>query len=210
MRDDGGNYIGSDEVILFRTSTEISPVETNMDFEEGESGYRFIGDGSILVPEGELSPPWDDTMVGGISSGPRLLSDSLSIRNTTSMLATGEIEVPQGKSKLVFNYDFLSEEFDESVGGDYDDLFIMSVSGPTSLYASLVASVNIIGQDDTRSIPINDTGDIDVFDAQHTGWLNEEIDVSSMGSPINLFFTVSDVGDETSESIVFIDNIRFE
>jgi hypothetical protein len=49
-----------------------------------------------------------------------------------------------------------------------------------------------------------------VVDADHTGWIAKEIYISGMGSEINLFFTVSDVGDAAVDSIVFIDNIRFE
>jgi len=138
------------------------------------------------------------------------LSSSDAISHTTSLLATGAINVPEGASKLLFEYDFLSEEFDEYVDSEYDDAFIVSFRGPDDIYATLVTSVNIIGQDDSRSIPINDTGDILVSDADHTGWITREIALNGVSSPIHIIFCVSDVGDAAYDSIVFIDGIRFE
>ena len=209
VKDDGDEYIGSDKIIQFSTGDAIDTVETNLGFEEGENGYRFIGDGAIIGTEGELFPS-EGAKMAAISSGNYILSPNQSIANTTSVLATGTIAVPPGASKLIFDYDFLSEEFDEYVDEVLDDTFIISMTGSTSLYATLVTSVNIIGQDDSRSIPVSNTGGLSVVDADHTGWIAKEIDISDMGSEINLFFTVSDVGDAAVDSIVFIDNIRFE
>jgi hypothetical protein len=209
VQDDGDEYIGSEKFIQFSTGEAIDTIETNLGFEEGDSGYRFIGDGAVISTEGELSPS-EGAKMAAISSGNYILSPDQSIANTTSVLATGTIAVPTGASKLIFDYDFLSEEFDEYVDEDFDDTFIVSITGSTSLYATLVTSVNIIGQDDSRSIPVSNTGSLSVVDADHTGWIAKEIDISGMGSEINLFFTVSDVGDAAVDSIVFIDNIRFE
>jgi hypothetical protein len=209
VKDDGENYIGSEKIIQFSTGDTIETVETNLGFEEGESGYRFIGDGAIIGAEGELSPS-GGTKMAAISSGNYILSPDPAIANTASVLATGTIAVPTGVSKLIFDYDFLSEEFDEYVDEDFDDTFIISITGSTSLYATLVTSVNIIGQDDSRSIPVSNTGSLSVVDADHTGWIAKEIDISDMGSEINLFFTVSDVNDATYDTLVFIDKLRFE
>jgi hypothetical protein len=209
VRDDGENYIGSEEIIQFSTGEAIATVETNLGFEEGDNGYRFIGDGAIIGTEGELSPSGGAKMAA-ISSGNYILSPYHAIDYTTSVLATGTIAVPTGASKLIFDYDFLSEEFDEWVDEDLDDTFIISITGSTSLYATLVTSVNIIGQDDSRSIPVSNTGSLSVVDADHTGWIAKEIDISDMGSEINMFFTVSDVGDSSYDTLVFIDRLRFE
>ena len=210
IRDDGGNYLGSEEIIQFSTSNALDPVSSsNLDFEEGDSGYVFIGEGVIRGSAGVISPVLG-TKMAAISTGSKTLSSSDAISHTTSLLATGAIDVPEGASKLLFEYDFLSEEFDEYVDSVYDDTFIVSFSGPDDIYATLVTSVNIIGQDD--SIPINneDTGDIQVVGAEHTGWITREIALNGVGSPINIIFGVSDVGDAAYDSIVFIDGIRFE
>lgn len=209
VKDDGGNYLGSEEVIRFSTGDAIDTVETNLGFEEGDSGYRFIGDGASIGTEGELSPS-EGAKMAAISMGKCILSPDHAIAYTASVLATGTIAVPTGASKLIFNYDFLSEEFDDYVDKDFDDAFIISITGSTSIYATLVTSVNIIGQDDSRSIPVSNTGSLSMVDADHTGWIAKEIDISDMGSEINLFFTVTDVDDATVDTLVFIDRLRFK
>ena len=210
IRDDGGNYLGSEEIVQFSTSDEIDPVSSsNLDFEEGDNGYVFIGDGVIRGSAGVISPAWG-TKMAAISTGSKTLSSSDAISHTTSLLATGAINVPEGASRLLFAYDFLSEEFDEYVDSEYDDTFIVSFIGPDDVYATLVTSVNIIGQDDSIMINNEDTGDIQVVGAEHTGWITREIALNGVGSPIHLVFSVSDVGDAAYDSIVFIDRILFE
>jgi len=210
IRDDGGNYLGSQEIIQFSTSDVIDPVSSsNLDFEEGDNGYEFIGEGVIRGPAGIIAPT-KGTKMAAISTGSKTLSSSDAISHTTSMLATGAVEVPAGASKLLFDYDFLSEEFDEYVDSVYDDTFVVSFSGPNDIYATLVTSVNIIGQDDSIPIDNADIGDIQVAGAEHTGWITRDVALNGVGSPINILFCVSDVGDAAYDSIVFIDRIRFE
>ena len=210
IRDDGGNYLGSEKIIQFSTSDEIGAVSaSNLDFEEGEEGYVFIGEGVIRGPAGVISPSLG-TKMAAISTGSKTLSSSDALNHTTSLLATGAINVPPGASKLLFDYDFLSEEFDEYVDSVYDDTFIVSFSGPDDVYATLVTSVNIIGQDNSFPIGDGDIGDIPVTGVEHTGWITREVALNGVGSPINIIFCVSDVGDAAYDSIVFIDRIRFE
>ena len=210
LRDDGGNYLGTEEIIQFSTSSEIGAVSTsNLDFEEGDDGYAFIGEGVIRGTAGVISPSWG-TKMAAISTGSKTLTSSDAISHTTSLLATGAVNVPAGASKLIFDYDFLSEEFDEYVDSVYDDTFIVSFSGPDEVYATLVTSVNIIGQDNSFPIENGDIGDIQVAGAEHTGWITREVALNGVGSPINIIFCVSDVGDAAYDSIVFIDGIRFE
>jgi len=45
--------------------------------------------------------------------------------------------------------------------------------------------------------------------AGQTGWINETINVSALGSPVFITFTATDVEDSILSSILAIDNIRF-
>jgi len=45
--------------------------------------------------------------------------------------------------------------------------------------------------------------------AGETGWINETINVSALGSPLFITFTVTDVEDTILPSILTIDNIEF-
>jgi len=210
IRDDGGNYLGTEEIIQFSTSEEIDAVSpSNLDFEQGDNGYAFVGEGVIRGTAGVISPSLG-TKMAAISTGSKTLSSSDALSHTTSLLATGAINVPTGASKLLFDYDFLSEEFDEYVDSVYDDTFVVSFSGPDDVYATLVTSVNIIGQNNSFPIENGDIGDIQVAGAEHTGWITREVALNGVGSPINIISCVSDVGDAAYDSIVFIDRIRFE
>src|SRR5690606_23786338 len=108
-----------------------------------------------------------------------------------------------------------------------DDTFTVSISGPLGAVTYLVASVNMAG----ASLPpvISFAGfDVDQYGGpRHTGWrqpdasawdcleanacqlLTPSLDISTLGSPLSITFTVSDVNDDQFTTIVTLDNIHF-
>jgi len=208
IKDDGGNGLAYDYMLEFSTSNAIAAVpDGNLGFELSSTGFAFSGDGAILSsPAGSISPT-EGSKMAAITSGAMIVSESYSLNYTTSLLITGAITVPAGATTLIFDYDFFSEEFDDWVGSEFDDTFVVSVSGSSGLYAELVTSVNIVGAE--ASVPV-DLSSLGIYDGDHTGWISKSIPVSALGSPISISFSVSDVGDTAYDTIVFIDNIHFE
>jgi hypothetical protein len=141
--------------------------------------------------------------MAGISTGNVFGGEALDF--TTSVLSSGPISVPVGSNNIYFYYNFVSEEFDEFVGSQFDDVFNLSIVGPGGSHSEIVTSVNIVGVD--YSYPVNFGG---LTDADQTGWIFKTVDISALGSPITISFTVSDVGDEGYTTAVLIDNIYFE
>ena len=216
LTDDNGNTLGFDYVFSFTTGSSLpwSP-DSNLGFEQGLTGYSLFGDGTILSgQQGDVGPTEGQNMAG-ISTGEQHLSSSDSLFFTASFLFSGEITVPPGSTKMSFDYDFISEEFDEFVEEGYDDFFVFAAIGPSGVFAALIASVDLVGE--AASTPLGSLGTIPllVYDFEpgtcdHTGWRTAEIpNISSLGSPINIGFAVSDVGDDIYDTLVFIDNIRF-
>ncbi len=214
IEDDGGNTLGADTEFQFTTQEESVPVASgNLGFELGSEGFSFAGDGAIVdSPQGDISAV-EGSKMAAISSGSGVVSASSALGYTTSTLTTGSITVPGGKNTLLFSYDFVSAEFDEYVGDEFDDTFIVSVSGPTASHSVVVTSVNIVGTTASSPVTLPDayiTADSTLDDADNTGWVSKSVDISQLGSPISISFSVSDVGDTIYTTIVFIDNIKFE
>jgi hypothetical protein len=119
--------------------------------------------------------------------------------------------VPAGVSHLRFDVNFVSEEFPEFVGSQYDDAFRALITTPN-------------GQTTAHQITVNQSGGFtlmgDCFfpggDATcgQTGWRESSIDLSNfaqLNTPVSveLLFTVTDAGDNIYDTHVLIDNIRF-
>lgn len=184
----------------FETTSELTS-PSDYSFESDFTGWAIAGDGDIRSTTGDVEPTHGSRMVG-ISTGSAF--GGVSQGAATSSLTSGPISVHSPVSYLIFDYDFVSQEFDYYVGTVYDDSFTLTVSGPTGSYSSVVDSVNIIGTAASLSLSLPILSYV-----EHTGWKEKRIDIHSLGSPITLTFTISDVGDTSYESILFIDDIRF-
>jgi len=214
IEDDGGNKLES--VFEFRFTTKNkSPVvpANNLGFEIGNQGWSCAGDCNIILsPVGVIFAP-EGMNMAVITTGDKIVSENSSLSGTTSSLTSGDIYIPPGMKSLTFNYNFVSAEFDEWVGSKFDDVFVIAISGPLGSYATVVNSVNKIGVASSEPINLPNSytlKDSTLQDANHTGFLKYEIDISLLGNPIRISFSVSDVGDTIYSSIVFIDNIEFK
>lgn len=206
LEDDGGNDLTTFYSFSFLTRQEIaSPID--MGFESSETGWIFSGDGAIVLsPLGDISAT-EGGYMAGISTADNIggLFQRISLNNTTSVLSSGPIDVPIDLNYISFDFNFISEEFDEYVGSEYDDISKVTIAGPFASVNKILTSVNITGVND--SFPVIFDG---LTDAEETGWKKQTINISSLGSPITISFTVSDVGDEAFSSVTLIDNIYFE
>jgi Bacterial Ig-like domain/Putative metal-binding motif/von Willebrand factor type D domain len=198
--DDGGNGLATEYAFSFTTSATVLDSPSDLSFEDGTTGWSLEGDAALVAsPFGSVTAT-HGTHMALISTED--IANGLASGDTSSMLTSGLVNVPQGATKLRFDWDFASEEFNaDSV---YDDVFTLNVSGPEGSLAITLATVNQFSDTSTLvSVPGMDG-------EEHTGWQSANIDISALGSPITLSFTVSDVGDAIFTSAAFIDNLRFQ
>jgi hypothetical protein len=130
------------------------------------------------------------------------------VGDTSSMAVSDPIDQGPGAT-LAFSYRFQSSEFDDYCGSDFDDTMMVVASGPEGAVARVVDSVNLVCRQDRQvraSFPgLPDDGD-DVY--KGTPETDEEIDLSSVGSPFSVAFLVTDVGDDILTSVVGVDAIE--
>mgnify|MGYP000131099764 CR=1 FL=1 len=200
--DKGGNSINSTAAISFTTGADSGfGSSSNLDFESGlGSDFSCIGDCGILSSFGS-APPSQGSQAAYISTGNAIVSSDSAIGDTSSSLSMAPVETFGGL--FSFSYDFISEEFDDYVGSEFDDSFVVTLTGPNGSVSTTVATVNSIGITDSVS------GTFPGLTAEHTGTLGFSTDISLLGSPIAASFIVTDVGDTSFTSAIMIDDIQF-
>jgi hypothetical protein len=119
--------------------------------------------------------------------------------------------VPAGVTQLKLDFNFVSEEFPEFVGTQFDDSFHAIITTPTGATEFATVTVNNAGT-------FTDVGDC-FFPAGDltcgaTGWRTATVDLSAhagTGTPITveLLFTAADHGDTIFDTHILVDNIRF-
>jgi hypothetical protein len=221
IEDDGGNTLWSIYEFSFTTQAQTGPLSSNnFGFENGITGYVFSGDGAIIGTAGDIGTHGGSSMAA-ISTGDQVVSSNNALGDlygdsTTSILTTGSISVPGGTTGLSFYYNFVSAEFTEWIGDEYDDTFLVTVTGSSSATSQVVTSVNMytveqFSGEDPVTLPAGFVAaDLELNDAFESGWVKKEIDISSLGGQITVSFVISDVGDGVWTTILFLDDIAFE
>lgn len=207
MKDDAGLGLESDYVLEYQTSAATTTnFNGNLGFESGNSGVSFIGDGNILTGAQGCVNPFGSNF-GAITSGDQLISQGSAIGGASSMMFVGPISATNLTS-LSFKYNFLSAEFQEYVGSEFDDSFMAIVVGANGAHSEFITSVNTIGTaGNTQCIGfpgLPDTGD---GYAGSTGWLTKTLNFSNLGDQVYVVFIVTDVSDEIYSSVVCVDDI---
>ena len=185
----------------------MGPFDTNGSFESDTAGVAFIGDGNISTGTGDIQPQ-HQSKFGIITSGEQLVSGGSAIGGESSMMILGPIN--SNLSSLSFHYDFASAEFNDYVNSQFDDVAMVTVTGPNGSYSTMLTSVNIVNF--AGNTPCNNCGGLpDGGDgyAGHTGWTAKTINFAAVGSPAYVVFTVTDVGDQVLSSVLAVDNITY-
>lgn len=112
--------------------------------------------------------------------------------------------IPENATTLTFSYNFISEEPMEWVGDEYDDEFLTNIYAGTSTSTVLRESTNTSTWHRTNITNFYG-GDNTMYETQ---WKTVTIDVEQYaGKAIKLEFNVNNVGDNTYNSVVLIDNV---
>jgi hypothetical protein len=208
IQDDGGQ--GLEQEVVYQYTTFDEPTDDfagNEGFENGNDGIVFIGDGNVLTGSQGCMDPFEGSSFGGITTGDHLISSGDAIGGASSLMILGPYD--SDVSSVSFNYNFLSSEFQEYVGSEFDDSFVAVVIGENGAYSELITSVNILGLANTQCFGFPGLPDNGDDYAGTTGWVNKEISFGSLTGPVYIVFIATDVADQIYSTAVGIDNVAF-
>lgn len=212
--DKGGNTLGSQYISTFTTTSATLTSTANLGFEEPDllSGWDINGNGGIVTLPFASALSLSGSKAVMITTGSATAYDlsGTPVDARASSLSSGTITVPGGATNLLFDYYWISDEFTEWIGSSFDDTLTMTIAGPNGTIVKTIESVNQYTAPDCTAISLN----FGVQDGQgtfwHTGAKTHTEAISSLGSPLTINFTVSDVGDVAYISAFLVDNFRFQ
>jgi len=127
------------------------------------------------------------------------------------------VTVPNDANCVSMDYRFLTEEFPEYVGQQYNDAFIAEID--TSTWTDSGSTISAPGDFATKTgnsgVSVNGVGPIAMSDTEATGTTYDgATGLVTTKTPItpgahSLFLSIFDQGDHVLDSAVFVDNIRF-
>lgn len=187
----------------------------NGDFEAYNSSttaprsWACMGDVRTLAQLGDVMPYGDESRrMAIITTGIGAKESAEFEGGTEGSMLSQTFHVPDGVSKICFDYNFISEEPMEYVGSQFDDNFgVQIANGGNTVLKETFESINTSEWKEVEGINFAG-GDDTVF---HTEWKTAEVDVSAYrGSVITLSFIIYDVGDQIYDSACVIDNVMLQ
>lgn len=171
----------------------------NGDFEYGNlNGWNVSGDGRIITQLGTQRPTQGYYM-GIVSTGLGYTENYGSISQTFRVT---------NENTLSIKWNFLSEEFMEYVGSQYQDYLKITIKdGSNSEVLFAKAIDNFANQ---YSLPIVSPGIVfDKGDVYMTGWQTSTFNISKYkGKTITLIIESGDIGDSIFDSATLLDEIK--
>lgn len=188
------------EFRMYGSGVTISGSVLDGSFETGSlAGWSRSGDTRVVTRLGSIRPIHGKYMA--------LLATGLGSQSDTDSLLSRDFAVPGGKTRLVLNYNFVTEEFPEFVGSIFDDnLRIEVVASSGAVIGSLYESVN---SSSFVGVPGIDFPGGDSTCGM-TGWKTGIINVSAIAGRGSISVRIKDEGDSIYDSAAVLDNIRFE
>jgi hypothetical protein len=184
-------------------SFSIPNVPTNLG--DVAVGAAFTtSEGTLTGSSASVPPvPGDVTNVGTIVIFPVQQDEEAVI------LRSDAFQIPAGIDTLVFDFNFLSNEFPDFVGGVFNDTsFALVRADRNTVETRVLANVNTATFIDLREA---ESGASPAGFNGQTGFLTATFDVSSLaGNDVSVILEISvrDVGDSAVDSALLIDNIR--
>lgn len=185
----------------------VAEVGSNLSFEDGFAGWTYSGDSRVLSALQAVHPT-DGNKFAVIGTG-------LGVMQSKDNFIQTKLTVPAGMSKLLLDYDMISEELMEFHGSVYDDTMCIYVSSKQKVLdadnpeAVVKESVN---SSEWIELGANYFADGDET-TYHTGMKTAQIDltdyITSQDREVVLTIMIWDEGDSIYDSAVAVDNIRF-
>jgi hypothetical protein len=187
-------------VMLGNEDTHFTSDFTNGDFEEGSLvGWEVDGDGRIITQLGYIAP-YGGNYMGIISTGLGYTVETGSISQNFC--------VPADATTLSLNWNFLSEEFLEWVGSQFQDYFQVSIIDDQGIETVLFyKTIDMINAEYPPSLVSPDIV-FDQGDVYGTGWQFSSFDISAFaGQGVTLVLKSGDVGDSIYDTVILLDDI---
>jgi hypothetical protein len=171
----------------------------NGDFEAGSlQGWTPAGDGRVITRLGPQLPTGGSHM-GIISTGLGYTTSTGSIRQSFRVASTDSL--------LTIRWNFLSEEFLEYVGSQYQDYFRVTLEHPGGTAVAFQRNIDQFN----AQFPLTSVSPgiaFDVGGVYMTGWRTLTVDLKPYrGKVVTLAFAVGDVGDSVYDSAVLLDDV---
>jgi hypothetical protein len=176
---------------------------TNGDFEEGYlAGWFVEGDGRTITQLGFIMP-YEGNYMGIISTGLGFTVETGSISQNFC--------IPEGATTLSLNWNFLSEEFMEWVGSEYQDYFRISITDDLGNETELFnKTIDQIAAEYALTLVSPDIV-FDQGDVYGTGWQFTSFDVTAFaGQGVTLTIAAGDVGDSYFDTAILLDDVVLE
>lgn len=182
----------------------------NAGFESGGlNGWTALGDGRVISRLG-TEEPVEGQYMAIISTGLGFTTSSGAIYQT--------FVVPSDAEGVRFHWNFLSEEFLEWIGTQFQDRFEVYVIRPNQSAESIfIKTVDDIAEDyscpngggpQCSLVEVSPGIIFDQGDVYMTGWQTLELDLTPyQGQIITLVFSASDVGDSIYDTAILLDGL---
>jgi hypothetical protein len=183
--------------------TKFASDFVNGGFEEGNlTGWNVYGDGRVISQLSYLGPV-NGSYMGIISTGLGYTEETGSIYQNFC--------APENVTKLKVNWNFLSEEFLEYVGSQFQDYFTIKIidenRGETVFFHKTIDDIHA---EYALSLVSPDIV-FDVGGVYGTGWQYNEYDISAFaGQSITVVFACGDAGDSIYDTVILLDDIIIE
>jgi hypothetical protein len=182
----------------FPRSIRFATAAANLGFELGDfTGFVVSGDTTVVSSFGPLVAPEGSFMA-------KLTTSNLAVDGVTSTLQTVGLTIPEDAQRLVFTYNFLTDEIEQ--GQPFNDFFRAKLVMPDGSETVLIT----VTRDQLRFS--GQTSPVPGFDRM-TGFRISSSLVAGMGGEtcdLILEVQVSDAGDASIDSAVLLDDIHFE
>lgn len=164
------------------------------------SGWVAEGDGRVIAQLGAAAPA-AGTHMAVISTGLGFTTESGSLHQ---LLCIGTA------TTLSYRWNFMSEEFLEYVGSQYQDAFIVTIEEAGNAASRVQLQNDTI--DSLASGVSAVSNSFDRGDVHATGWrqASHAIPAALQGKMVLVRFYVTDVGDSVYDTAVLLDDIRVE
>jgi hypothetical protein len=193
----------------------MAVLSTGIAVDAAGPGFISPDGGSFFGNTGGHPDPQPDPADGCGQADPSIINDVIELRL--------ELDVPSNALAFSYDFNFMSGEFPEWVCTAYDDTFLAMLE--SSMFSGNI-SFDAMGRPVTINIGFFNvcqaglgpacTGDAELIGTGHegpvgggTGWLRTTAPVTP-GEHITLRFVIFDEGDFVYDSLVLLDNFRWE